>query len=177
MMRGLIEELYLPYEPGQLSEKVARRKRQMRSRLISLGITIVVLVAIYFWRKGEQQGAGFFAVYGVILGISLAWLLATLIGYLRARKELASIGQGAAVRMGRTGVQVAELGASWPEVASISVVKGKLGRGPALRLLLTDGRQARVPLNQIEVFPATLDSTARAYSGGHHGVDLAALDT
>ena len=31
-------------------------------------------------------------------------------------------------------------------------------------------------VKQVEVHPATLDSTARAYSGGRHGVDLTALD-
>jgi hypothetical protein len=34
-----------------------------------------------------------------------------------------------------------------------------------------------VPLDQIPTLPATLDSTARAYSGGRFGVDLRALDT
>ncbi len=56
------------------------------------------------------------------------------------------------------------------------MVKGGLGRGPVLRLTLADGRQVGVGLDQISVFPATLDSTARAFSGGRHGVDLTALD-
>ena len=46
-----------------------------------------------------------------------------------------------------------------------------------LRLTLIDGRQAEVPLDQVTVFPATLDSTVRAFSAGRHGVDLSALET
>ncbi len=51
-----------------------------------------------------------------------------------------------------------------------------MGRGTMVRLTAVDGRQADVPLGHVTVFPATLDSTARAFSGGRHGVDLAALD-
>ena len=34
-----------------------------------------------------------------------------------------------------------------------------------------------MPLDQVTVFPATLDTTVRAFSGGRHGIDLSALDT
>jgi len=42
--------------------------------------------------------------------------------------------------------------------------------------VMTD-HELTVPLDQIDVRPATLDLTARAYSGGRHGVDLQALDS
>jgi len=171
-----VAELDLAYDPGQVTAKVAKRRQQVRSRVISLIITVVVLVAIYLWRRGELQGAGFVAVYGLALGISLGWLAVVVFLFVRARKELALIGQGTAVRIGRAGIQVADLGAGWSDVASIKVAKAGIGRGPALRLRLRDDRQADVGLDQIEVYPATLDSTARAFSGGRHGVDLAALD-
>jgi hypothetical protein len=38
------------------------------------------------------------------------------------------------------------------------------------------GSQASVSFEQIPTYPATLDTTARAFSGGRHGVDLTALD-
>ena len=170
------DELNVAYDPGQIAEKVSRRRRQVRSRVISLIITVVVLVAIYLWRRDELQGAGFFTVYGVILGLSLVWLGVVVFLFVRARQELASIGEGTAVRIGRAGIQVAGLGAGWPEVVSITVAKAGIGRGPLLRLDLSDGRQAGVPLDQITSYPATLDSTARAFSAGRHGVDLTALD-
>ena len=73
--------------------------------------------------------------------------------------------------------QVAGLSASWPEVAAIDTVKPGLGRGPRLRLTTGDGRRGDVPLDQVTVFPATLDSTVRAFSAGRHGVDLSALES
>lgn len=177
MATGGIEELTVGYDPGQLTAKVARRRSQLRSRVISLVITVIVLVAIYLWRRDQLQGAGFIAVYGVILAISLGWLAVVVVVFLRARRELTSMGEGTAVRIGRAGVQVADLHASWPEVASLGAVKAGVGRGPVLRLRLTDGRHAGVGLDQIAVYPATLDSVARAFSGGRHGVDLSALDS
>jgi hypothetical protein len=69
------------------------------------------------------------------------------------------------------------LSASWPEVAVIDTIKGGVGRKPRLRVTTADGRRADVPLDQVTVFPATLDSTVRAFSAGRHGVDLSALES
>lgn len=171
-----IQEVNVVYDPGELAEKVQRRRGLMRSRLISLGITVAVLLALYLWQRDQLQGAGFLAVYGLVLGISVAWFAVFLVGYLRARRDLAGIGAGTAVRIGPPGVQVAGLFAAWPEVAALAIVKAGLGRSPALQLTVIGGPTAQVPLDQISIFPATLDSTVRAFSGGRHGVDLAALD-
>ena len=167
----------MPYDGGTLEQKVARRRRLLRSRLVSLGITIVVLVVIYLWQRDQLQGAGFIALYAIVLLASVGWLAVSVILYLLARRELGSVGTGTAVRIGPPGVQVAGLTATWAEVASLGSVRGGLGRGPLLQLGLTDGRQASVPFDQLPVFPATLDSTARAFSGGRFGVDLSALDS
>jgi hypothetical protein len=152
-----ISELVVPYDPGPLAAKVARRRRLVRSRLLSLGITVAVLLLIYLWRREDLQGAVFAVLYALILSASLAWL--------------------GAIRIGPSGIQVGRLSASWPEVAAIDTIKGGLGRDPRLRLTTTDGRQADLPLDQVTVFPATLDSTVRAFSAGRQGVDLSALES
>jgi hypothetical protein len=58
----------------------------------------------------------------------------------------------------------------------VAAVKPGVGRPVELRLTLVDGRRAAVDFEQITVFPATLDTTVRAFSAGRHGVDLSALD-
>lgn len=177
MSTGPISELIVPYDPGPLTEKVARRRRLLRSRLLSLGITVAVLLLIYVWRREDLQGAGFIIIFAVVLGASLVWLGVSVLLYFLAKRETQTIGSGIAVRIGPPGIQVAGLAASWPQVAAIGTTKGGLHRGPRLRLALTDGRRADVPLDQIDIFPATLDSTVRAFSAGRHGVDLSALET
>ena len=171
-----ITELLVPYDPGPLSEKVARRRARVRSRIVSLVITVVVLIAVYLWQRDQLQGAGFLVVYGVVLGIPVVWLVVVLIMYVRARGALRGLAPGVAIRVGPPGIEVAGLGAPWPQVASVAAVKPGPGTGPVLRLTLIDGRQAAVPLEHVTVFPATLDGAVRAFSASRYGVDLSALD-
>jgi hypothetical protein len=171
-----ITELLVPYDPGPLTEKVARRKALVRSRIISLVITAVVLVLIYLWQRDQLQGTGFLVVYGVVLGIPVVWLIVVLIMYARARAALRALASGIAIRVGPPGIEVAGLGAPWSQVASVAAAQPGVGKGPVLRLRLADGRQAAVPFEQITVFPATVDSAVRAFSASRHGVDLSALD-
>ena len=169
-------ELLLPYDPGPLTAKVERRRRVVRGRVVSLVITVVILVAIYFWQRDELEGTGFIPVYAVVLGIPIVWLVVVVIRYRQTRGQLRTMGYGTAIRIGPPGLQVAGLAASWPYVASVAVTKGRLGRSPALALRLIDGRQSQVPLDQVTVFPATLDGSVRAFSAGRQRVDLSALD-
>ena len=169
-------ELRLPYDPGPLTEKADRRRRVVRGRIISLVITVVILVVIYFWQRDELAGTGFIPIYAVVLGIPVVWLVVVLIRYLQTRSQLRSIGYGTAIRIGPLGIQVAGLAASWPYVGSVAVTKGRFGRSPALTLRLIDGHHSLVPLDQVTVFPATLDGSVRAFSAGRHGVDLSALE-
>jgi hypothetical protein len=172
-----ISELVVPYDPGPLSDKVARRRRLVRTRLVSLGITVAVLLLIYFWRQDDMQDAFFVVLFAIVLGISLTLLGVSTGLYLAAKRQIGGVGRGTAIRIGPPGIQVAGLSASWPEVAGINTVKPGFGRGPRLRLTTWDGRRGEVPLNQVTVFPATLDSTVRAFSAGRHGVDLSALES
>jgi len=169
-----IDELVVPFDDGQLRERARRRKRGMWGRVISLVITAGVLTLLYFFGGDQRQGSGYLTVYAVILGISLAWLVGYLVAWLRARRALAGVGRGTAIRIGRPGIQVARTFTPWAEVTGLAMVRRR-GRGAAFEVRRTSGPVA-VPLEQVEVHPATLDSTARAYSGGRHGVDLAALD-
>jgi hypothetical protein len=172
-----IEELVLPFDESQVLEKVLRRRRRVRSQVVSLVITVIVLVAIYLWQRDQTAGQGFSAIYGVVLGISLAWFLVYLVVYLRAKRELARVGTGIALRIDRYGVEVSGTFVPWAEVRSLAAASPGLGRPAVLRLERVTGEPLSVPLNQIQVRPATLDLTARAYSAGRHGVDLQALDS
>lgn len=171
-----ITELVVPYDAGPLSGVLARRKALVRSRIISLVITVAIMVAIYLWQRDQLQGNGFLVVYGVALAIPVIWLVVVLIMYLRTRGRLRALQPGIAVQVGPPGIMVGGLGAGWPEVASIAAVKPGVGKGPVLRLRLHDERQADVPFGLITVFPATLDGAVRAFSASRHGVDLSKLD-
>jgi len=171
-----IDELIVPYDSTQLELRVVRRRRGMWSRLVSLGITAVILVLLYVYGGAEFRSAGFLPVYAVVLGISLAWFVGYLLAWRRARRALRAVGTGTAVRIGRPGIQLGRVFTAWSDVTALRMAAGRFGRSPRLELTRASGPAVSVPLDQIDVPPATLDSTARAYSGGRHGVDLSALD-
>ena len=171
-----ITELVVPYDAGPLSSLLARRKALVRSRIVSLVITLLIMVGVYFWQRDQLQGNGILVGYGVVLAIPVVWLFVVVIMYVRTRSRLRKLPPGIAVQIGPPGIMVGGLGASWPEVASVAAAKPGLGKGPALRLRLHDGRQADVPLEAMTVFPATLDGAVRAFSASRHGVDLSKLD-
>jgi hypothetical protein len=170
------EELALPYDPTAAEQRVRRRRRRFISRVISLVITAAVMVAIYFWQRDQFSYAALWVIYGIGLAVSLGFAVFALLGWLQARKILASMGQGLALRIGRPGVEIAGAFVPWDELGSLAAAKGRIGHGPQLTVTRNDGYSLSVPLDQLDVFPATLDSTARAYSGGRFGVDLAALE-
>jgi len=176
MTSGYIEELALPFDTSRAEQLLAGRRRRMRSRLVSLGITVLILVALYLWQRDRLSVGAFLGLYGVVLGISVVWLLVHVVGFLRARRGLASIGSGVALRIGRTGVEMRGVYVPWPEVVSLAAVKGRIGQGPLLQLSRTSGPRLTVPFDQLDARPATLDTTARAYSAGKHGVDLEAFE-
>ncbi len=170
------DELVVPYDPSQVQKRLDRNRRRMRSRIISLVITLLLLGGIYAWRRHQGQAGDSLPVYLVLLGVSVVWLAVTVVLFLLARRHLARVGEGTAVRLGPPGVQVGARAARWSDVASVGAARGRRGRSPVLRLTRTDGGTSEVPFDEISVFPATLDSAARAYSGGRHGVDLEQLD-
>lgn len=175
MAAGPIEELVVGYDRSQLEQRVAGRRRRLRSRLSSLLLTVVVIVGFSIWLSAHGQPIGIVISVVVVL-VSLGWALASFLAYRRARSELGSIPDGVAIRIDRHGAEVGGLAARWPEVAALRIVQTGWGRSPRLQLTRTSGQSGSVALDQVAVRPATLDSTARAYSGGRHGVDLEALE-
>lgn len=166
----------MPYDPSEVAARMQHRRGAVRSRTVSLIITIVVMIGLYFFFSGRQGGAVWFVVYGIVLAVSVGWLAWSVSAYRRARQEAASIPAGTAVRISRPGIEIGGQRFGWTEVTGVAVVKGKLGQGQLLRVSASQGRQAAIALRHINIPLATLDTTARAYSAGRHGVDLSALD-
>jgi len=171
-----IEELTVPFDPSQLALKVRRHRRRMWSRVVSLAITVILLAGLYLWKRASFTG-GYLTLTAVLVGISFAWCLGYLLAFRLAKRELARMGQGIAVRIGRPGVELRGVYVPWSEVTALRAVTGRWGRAPQLQLSRSSGEALAVPMNQIDVRPATLDLTARAYSAGRHGVDLSHLDS
>ncbi len=177
MTERSVEALAVPYDAQAADQRVARRKQQLRMRLISLGITVVIMIGFYLWRGQEMGGGWFIGAYVLVFLIAFGWLAFYWIGLRIARRERAEVGQGTALRIDRTGVELAGTFVTWPQVAGLAVVKGGFLRAERLQLTPTGGEPVSVALEAMAVRPATIDQTARAYSAGRHGVDLSELDS
>ena len=171
-----INELVVTYDPAPTLERVARRRRHVRSRLIGLVITGLFLLALGLWWCRRVLDVAVLVGYGVVLAISLAWLAVAYVGYRQAVRQARSLGSGIALRVDRRGVELAGRFVGWGQVTSLGAARAGLGRPPVLQLSTAEGVVAAVPFDQLGVRPATIDSAARAFSAGRHGVDLAALD-
>lgn len=172
------EELVVSYDSQEADGRVQRWRGMVRSRLISLGISVVVLTVVLIWQRDRLLANPIptFAVYAVVLLIGIAWLVGVLIAYRAARRTAAGVGSGVALRVNRRGVEIAGQRVGWQQLSSLGAAKGSWPGGPVLRATRTDGAEVAVPLEQLAIRPATLDTTVRAYSGGRFGVDLSALD-
>lgn len=172
-----VEALAVPYDPKPADERMARRRSQFRMRLISLGITVVIMIVIYLWQGRDLAGPGFFVIYALVFAIAVAWAVVYGVGYRMAKQERAGVGTGTALRIDRTGVELAGTFTPWAEVVALAVVGAGPFRAPQLQVSRSTGEPVSVALEAMDVRPATIDQTARAYSAGRHGVDLSQLDS
>lgn len=173
-----IDELTVSYDGTETRSRVERWRRMLRSRLISLGISIVILVVIFIWQRDRfaANPLPMIIVYGLVLLAGIGWIVGMLVAYRAAQRAAVQIGDGIALRMNRGGIELAGRPIGWTELGSLAAAKGSWPGGPVLQATRQDGASVSVPLEQLPVRPATLDTTARAYSGGRFGVDLSELD-
>lgn len=173
-----VEELVVEYASGPAVERADRWRRLLRMRLISLGITVVVLTGLFLWQRDRfsENPVPMIMIYAVALLIAIGWVVGSWLAYRRALQIARDVGEGVVLRVGRGGLEFAGRRFGWADVTTLRTAKGRWPSGPVLEVARSDGEVVAVPLEQIPVLPATLDTTVRAYSGGRHGLDLSAVD-
>jgi hypothetical protein len=172
------DELAVGYDARPASARALRWRRLFRVRLISLGVTVVILATLYGWlhERFDHNLDVTIGIYAFVVVVGIAWSAFSYIAYRISRRAATAVGQGIALRISRRGVQLAEVFVAWPDVAELTTTKGRWPTGPELSMRHVNGESAAVPLEQLDIRPATVDGTARAYSAGRHGVDLSALE-
>jgi hypothetical protein len=64
----------------------------------------------------------------------------------------------------------------WGDVSEFAVLGSSIGAGPVVRLIDAAGNRWEVPVSWLDSLPGTIDSAARAWSGGRTGLDVSGLD-
>ena len=172
----MAQELVVGYNPLPAAERVAHYQGLVRSRLIWLGIGVVLLLALWFWLRDQLDVVQTIWMFVIGLAFSGIWLVLAIVLYLSARRGMDRINaiQGYAIRVDPQGIEVAGKTVAWPDVAGIATVR-TLGGQPRLTLRDTAGSTTSVPITFLDTLPGTLDSAIRAYSRGTQWIDTSKL--
>lgn len=168
-------EFVVSYAPQPALQRVAKRKAEVRQRITSLVISVLIGVAIWYFYR-DQLGSWGPWVIALSSVTGLIWLLISLAGLWIARDDAKRVGQGPVVAVTREGLWVAAQWIPWPQVGGLSARPRAFGRSPELVFESRDGAAAKVPMDYVDALPATLDSAIRALSGGRSWIDLSHLD-
>lgn len=165
------------WQPEPLTARVDQTRRTVVSRLISLGITVVLMVVFWWWRREEfaAVGGAVWVLYGLSLAVSLSFVAWAVVRWRRAVGETALVGEGLALVLGHAGVELPDARIPWDDLQAVRTVRGRWLHGPVL-LVEQGGRSWSFPVEALDILPGSLDAAVRVYSSGRHGVDLTAID-
>lgn len=169
------DEYGVYYAEGTAERHLARARSQMLWRIASMVLGIAVAGVIWMvWP--DQFGAwapwiiAISAVSGLVsVGFSVVRLL-------RVRRDAELARPGLAIGLNRDGMLIGQRWLVWPEVGSVVIRPGALGRSSMLVATGRDRSASRVPLDYTDTMPATLDAAVRVLSSGRAWVDLSRLD-
>lgn len=167
--------LIAEFSPAAADGRVKQRWRAFISSIISLVLSLIILGVIVYLRRGEMQGVLPWILLGSVTFVSVLRVVYRFVGWRRARADRERVGQGPALVIGRFGVELEGQRFDWPSVRKLGTRTRRFAT-PEITVESASGGIAGIPLDHLDALPAALDSAARIYSGGQHGVDLAAVD-
>ncbi|MVA75365.1 hypothetical protein GC722_04875 [Auraticoccus sp. F435] len=176
-MHSARDYLIAEYTADRADETVQLRRRRMISSAVSLGLSLVISLVFYLWRREQfEQNWEPWVLVGVATALSLLRLLFWLVAWRRAVADRARVGVGPALVIGRFGVELHGVRLDWPRVERMLIGPGRLGAGPEVVVRGQGTAPLSVGLEHLDVRPAALESATRIYSGGQRSLDLSRLD-
>lgn len=160
-------------EPAVARWHLARRNRTWR--IISLGISAAISAAIW-WFFREQLGDFTWTWVAVALAIPLVYLAAAIVREVVVRRDVARVGQGLALGVGRRGLFLRDVMVPWTDVGAVRARSGRLGASDRLVVETRTAQKLELPLSYLTSRPASLDGAVFALSGGRVRIDFSALD-
>ncbi len=171
------EQLVIGFTPLPSARRVATWRGVMRTRILFAAISTVLALVLFFWQPERFSDSSWgLAILLLLIGLSWVLVLFTVAKFIVARRELARLGEGMALALDATGINIGEsLGGgkyAWTSVTSMVVRRSGVLLRPKLMICAAPDRQIRVPLSAIDVLPADIDNAVRAYSRGQVQVEI-----
>jgi hypothetical protein len=165
------------FSPLSTAKAVAGLQQQVKSRLLSLVFSLLIIVVLWFVYGRPTSGFGA-AVLVAMLCIPVGLIIATLVRKSLLKSRLTGINAGPAIRIDPLGLVVADAAGPqrlpWSQVQSIATKPHVFAPGPELVVKRAGQRDWRVPFSYLDVMPGTIDSAIRAHTGGHRSLDTRA---
>lgn len=175
----MTERFTVGLTPVPTAARAVRHRRALRSQLVSAAVSLLLLVLLYYFFS-PQWGAGVFWWFGVLWAVStLAWIAIPVVGGLRARRALATIGQGDALVIDSGGIEFLQprpIRAAWSEITGLRIDGRSFGAGPDLVLEVAGSPVARIPLSFLDASPAAIESAVVARSLGRVRLDTTGME-
>ncbi len=171
------EAFVVGYSPVATAGRVARARSRLKGNFISLGLLVAVGVVLWFTSNQPDRVRYIATTMSIGAVIWVGYLVWRLLSLRAARKDLARVPSGEALRFDHQGIRTADpaLTIAWPQVVEVRAAGRTTGAGPDLQIEYAGGSYA-VPLSFLDAMPGSIDSAMRAYSGGRRGLNLSALD-
>lgn len=178
-MSVMSEQFAVALTPLPTAARVTKHRSAIRWRIISAIISLAILVAIViFLNPGWSRGwtIFFFAAWAISSGI---WMVISMVGLHRAKKDLASIAHGDAIRISRHGLEFLHpqpVHADWAGISALKITGASLGAGPRLVMEVDGQPAAQVPMSFLDAMPSAIDSAVTAHSLGRVRLDVSDMD-
>lgn len=165
--------------PLPTAARVARQRAQLRGRIFSMVISLVLLVVLFLWMKPDWEPW----VYGLVGGLwamsSLFWVVVSAVGLRRATRDLRGIGEGPVFFVDPYGLEFVwprPVAVTWDQVDALVLDGSHVGAGQNLVLRAGGEVAATVPLSYLDATASVIDLAVHANSMGRVRLDATALD-
>lgn len=165
--------------PLPTAARVTQKRAALRWRIISTFISLAILAVLIFTIGRDWSREWTIAMVAIWVGSSAFWLVLSVVGLQRAKRDLGRIQDGVAFYLDPDGVEFVTPPAPpvpWDRVTALRLAGGLSGAGPSIVVEADGVAVGKVPASFVDASPAVIDSAARAYSLGRVGLDVSALD-
>ncbi|MDO5066788.1 MAG: hypothetical protein Q4D96_05880 [Propionibacteriaceae bacterium] len=171
------ERFAVELTPLPTATRVAQQRGRLRYQIIITALLALVLVVAWLVMRWEPW---LLLVTAGLWGLSsVFWITVNVVLLQRAKRDLASIGQGVALYIDPEGlefVQPVSARATWAEISALRITGSSFGAGPKLVMEVGGSPVAAVPVSFLDATAAAIDSAVGARSLGRVRLDASGMD-
>lgn len=168
------------FTPLPTAARVTQQRRAMRWRWVTTLISIAILAVLLIWFRPDWPLWVLVLFAAFWIASSVFWLIVSLVGLSRAKRDLARIQPGICFFIDPEGLSFlwpGEVRMRWGEIDEIKAIGSSGGAGPRLAVIVDGKPVVDVAFSVLDASPSVIDSMVRANSLGKHSLEAHKLET